>query len=32
MDFHIADAFNDSLAKLTGEEPKAIKTADKMKI
>lgn len=27
MDFRIADTFTDSLAKLTGEEQKAVKTA-----
>ena len=26
MDFRIADTFTDSLAKLTGEEQKAVKT------
>ena len=30
MDFRIADTFTDSLAKLTGEEPKAIKTTAKI--
>ena len=27
MEFRIADTFTDSLAKLTGEEQKAVKTA-----
>ncbi len=27
MDFRIADTFTDSLAKLTGEEQKSVKTA-----
>ena len=31
MDFRIADNFTDSLAKLTSEEQKAVKTTDKMK-
>jgi hypothetical protein len=26
MEFRIADAFTDSLARLTGDEPKAVKT------
>lgn len=26
MDFRIADTFTDSLARLTGDEPKAVKT------
>jgi hypothetical protein len=26
MDFHIADTFTDSLARLTGEEQKLVKT------
>jgi hypothetical protein len=28
MNFRIADTFTDSLAKLTGEEQKAVKTMD----
>lgn len=32
MDFRIADTFTDSLAKLSGEEQKAVKIAGKMKI
>lgn len=32
MDYLIADTFTDSLAKLTGEEQKAVKIMDKMKI
>ena len=32
MDFRIADTFTDSLAKLTGDEQKAVKTMGKMKI
>ncbi len=32
MNFHIADTFTDSLAKRTGEEQKAVKSTDKMKI
>jgi len=28
MDFRIADTFTDSLARLTGEEQKAVKTTD----
>ena len=32
MDFRIADTFTDSLAKLTGDEQKAAKITDKMKI
>ena len=32
MNFLIADTFTDRLVKLTGDEQKAIKTTDKMKI
>lgn len=32
MDISIAGTFTDSLAKLSGEEQKAVKTTDKMKI
>ena len=32
MNFRIADTFTDSLAKLTGEEQKSVKTTDKVKI
>lgn len=32
MDLRIADAFTDSLAKLTGVEHKAVKINDKMKL
>jgi len=32
MDFRIADTFTDSLVKLTGEELKAVRITDKLKI
>lgn len=32
MNFRIADAFTNSLAKLTGEKRKAVKITDKIKI
>ncbi len=31
MEFRIADTFTDSLAKLTGDEQKAVKTAARFK-